>query len=45
MSNKKVIDRIVAILKVKHHPSICPTKGLYGKDCKNCDPSGPKKIK
>ncbi len=25
--------------KGPHHPSNCLLKGMYGRDCKNCDPN------
>jgi hypothetical protein len=33
----RLFKRLNAILKRKHSPAICPLKGMYGRDCKNCE--------
>jgi len=32
-----VEERIQRVLSEPHHPSVCPSKGMFGRDCSRCD--------
>ena len=31
-------ERLERMKREPHHPSICPTKGMFGRNCRLCDP-------
>lgn len=41
MAKKRLrsIESVVSRQREKHHPSVCPIKGMFGVNCRNCDSS------